>query len=41
MESLAIATGAKIVPRFEDLDESKLGFASLGKSRLIELMYSS
>ena len=41
MESLAIATGAKIVPRFEDLDESKLGCASLGKSRLIELMYSS
>ena len=27
MEAIAIATGAKIVPRFEDLDSSKLGYA--------------
>lgn len=32
MESLAIATGAKIVPRFEDLDASKLGFAASSKN---------
>lgn len=30
MEALAIATGARIVPRFEELSSDKLGYASCG-----------
>ena len=30
MEALAIATGARIVPRFEELSADKLGYASGG-----------
>ena len=30
IEAIAIATGAKIVPRFEELSADKLGFASSG-----------
>lgn len=30
MEALAIATGARIVPRFEELSSDKLGYASYG-----------
>ena len=29
VELLALATGARIVPRFEDLEPSKLGYAGL------------
>lgn len=30
LEALAIATGARIVPRFEELSPEKLGFAETG-----------
>ena len=33
IEAIAIATGAKIVPRFEELSKDKLGYAESGRNR--------
>ena len=40
MEAIAIATGAKIVPRFEDLDSSKLGTADASKLMIHSFIHS-